>query len=166
MKSKKKFDHLLDYLAGVAGVMLAFAALSVSVQVFSRYFLGRPMGWLVEINEYILLHIAFLVAAWVLRQEGHVKMDIVLTQLKRKTQLRVEIATSILSIMVCMVLTFFGMKVTWDLYKSGHMTISVMEIPKCTITPVIFVGSFLLMVQFIRRTRGFLQALRELENQE
>jgi C4-dicarboxylate transporter DctQ subunit len=166
MKSKTKFDRLLDYLAAVAGVMLAFAALSVSVQVFSRYFLGRPMGWLVEINEYILLHIAFLVAAWVLRQEGHVRMDIVLTQLKRKTQLRVEIATSILSIMVCIVLTFFGMKVTWDLYKTGHMTISVMEIPKCTITPIIFVGSFLLMIQFIRRTRGFLRALREMGNQE
>lgn len=166
MKSKSKFDRLLDYLAAVAGVLLSFAALSVSVQVFSRYFLGRPMGWLVEINEYILLHIAFLVAAWVLREEGHVKMDIVLTQLKRKTQLRVEIATSILSIMVCIVLTFFGMKVTWDLYRTGHMTISVLEIPKCTITPIIFVGSFLLMIQFIRRTRGFLQALRELGNQE
>ena len=166
MNSKTMFDRLLDYLAAAAGVMLAFSALSVSVQVFSRYFLGRPMGWLVEINEYILLHIAFLVAAWVLRQEGHVKMDIVLRQLKPKTQLRVEIATSILSIIVCLVLTFFGLKVTWDLFRSGHMTISVMEIPKCTVTPVIFVGSFLLMIQFIRRTRGFLQAWKELQKQE
>lgn len=166
MKAKKKFDRLLDYLAAVAGVLLAFAALSVSVQVFSRYFLGRPMGWLVEINEYILLHIAFLVAAWVLRQEGHVKMDIVLRQLKPKMQLRVEIATSVLSILVCIVLTFFGMKVTWDLYKSGHMTISVMEIPKCTVTPVIFVGSFMLMIQFIRRTRGFIQDWKNLQDPE
>ncbi len=146
--------------------MLAFSALSVSVQVFARYFLGRPMGWLVEINEYILLHIAFLVAAWVLRQESHVKMDIVLRQLKPKMQLRVEIATSILSIIVCFILTSFGIKVTWELYESMHMTISVMEIPKFTVTPVIFIGSFLLMIQFIRRTRGFLQAWRELGNQE
>lgn len=160
------FDRLLDYLAAAAGVMLAFSALSVSVQVFARYFLGRPMGWLVEINEYILLHIAFLVAAWVLRQESHVKMDIVLRQLKPKMQLRVEIATSILSIIVCFILTSFGIKVTWELYESMHMTISVMEIPKFTVTPVIFIGSFLLMIQFIRRTRGFLQAWRELGNQE
>ena len=164
MKIKTIFDRILDYLFIAAGVMLVFSTISVCWMVFSRYFLGRPMGWIVEINEYILLHIAFLVAAWVLRQEGHVKMDIVLEQLSPKIQLAINLFTSIVSTIVCFLFTWFGIKVTLELYQKKAMTVTVLELPKFFFTIVIFFGSFLLVIQFVRRTYGYLQNWRGLQN--
>jgi TRAP-type C4-dicarboxylate transport system permease small subunit len=133
--------------------------------VFSIYFLNRPLGWIVEINEYIILYTAFLVAAFVLRQEGHVKMDIVAERFPLKVQLAINIITSIVSTVVCGIFTWFGAKVTWQLYLKKTLTATVLELPKYFFTIVIFLGSFLLVIQFIRRTYGFIETWRGLKDQ-
>jgi C4-dicarboxylate transporter DctQ subunit len=165
MKWNTFIDRLLDCLFFLAGVLLVVATFSVCWGIFSRYFLSRPLGWLVEVNEYILLCIAFLVSAWVLRQEGHVKMDIVLNLLNPRMQLVVNIITSIVSACICLIFTWFSMKVTWELFQKKTLTPTVLELPKFFFTGVIFFGSFLLVIQFVRRTRGFLQTWRGLKDQ-
>ena len=100
------FDRTLDAMAILAGILLAFAVLSVSVAVATRYFLGYPIGWVIEISAYILLYITFLVAAWVLREEGHVTIDIVIEWLMPRTQSLINIITSTISAMVCFILTW------------------------------------------------------------
>ena len=165
MKREIAFDRLLNCLFFLAGVLLVVATFSVCWGIFSRYFLSRPLGWLVEVNEYILLCIAFLVSAWVLRQEGHVKMDIVLNLLNPRKQLVVNIITSIVSAVVCLIFTWFSLKVTLELFQKMTLTPTVLELPKFYFTGVIFFGSFLLVIQFVRRTRGFLQSWRGLKDQ-
>ena len=165
MKWNTLLDRLLDCLFVLAGVLLVVATVSVCWGIFSRYFLSRPLGWLVEVNEYILLCIAFLVSAWVLRQEGHVKMDIVLKLLNPRKQLVVNIVTSIVSAVVCLIFTWFSLKVTLELFQKKTLMPTVLELPKFFLTSVIFFGSFLLVIQFIRRTRGFLQTWRGLKDQ-
>jgi hypothetical protein len=62
------FDRILDFFFVLAGILLAFSALSVAMAIVSRYFFNRPWGWVVEISEYILLYITFLVSARVLKK--------------------------------------------------------------------------------------------------
>jgi TRAP-type C4-dicarboxylate transport system permease small subunit len=166
MKVSTVFDRTIDVLVVFSGVMLAFASLSVGAMIFSRYFLNRPLGWIIEINEYILLHIAFLTPAWVLRKEAHVKMDIVFDQLGPKFQMILNMISSLLGAAVCFVLTWFGVKVTLHLYHAKTITPTYLEIPKYPLTVVIFFGSFLFMVQFLRRANGFLKGFRKLRDQE
>ena len=158
MKAGTVFDRIVDALAFVAGVLLVFSAFSVCAVIFSRYFLNRPMGWMFEINEYILLFIAFLLAAWVLRKESHVKMDVVIENMHPKIRLVCNVAGSILGAVVCLVLVWFGMKVTWHLYQSGTLTTSYLRLPKYPFMFVIPFGSFMFMIQFIRRAYGFIRA--------
>jgi len=158
MKVGTIFDRILDALAFVAGILLVFASFGVGVMIFSRYFLNRPLGWMIEINEYILLYLAFLLAAWVLKKEAHVKMDVVIEQVNPKIQLVCNVASSILGAMVCLVLTWFGTKVTWHLYQSGTLTPTYLELPKFPFMFVIPFGSFMFMLQFIRRAYGFIRA--------
>ena len=154
------FDRILDILFAVAGVILAIASLSVGAMVFSRYFFNEPLGWIIEVNEYILLHLAFLTPAWVLRNEGHVKMDIVFDMLGPKTQLVLNIFASIMGAVVCLVLTWFALVVTLGLYKAKTITPTLLELPKWPLVIVIVLGSFLFMIQYLRRTVGFLKASR------
>ena len=98
------FDRTIQVATLLAGILLIFLMLSVSADVVLRYFLGRPIGWVKEVAEYILLYIPFLVAAWVLRREGHVKMDMVLTRLNPRTQALVNIVTSSLGAVTFLVI--------------------------------------------------------------
>ncbi len=146
------FDRIIVLMTIFAGILLVSAMLIISGAVASRYFLGRPIGWVIEISEYIILFVTFLVAAWVLKQEGHVRMDIVLNQLNPRTQSMINIITSGISAIVCFILTWYGAKVTWELFQTGYFTPTLLELPKFIIIAIIFIGSFLLFIQFLRRT--------------
>jgi C4-dicarboxylate transporter DctQ subunit len=145
------FDRILDATVVLAGVLLVFAVVSVSVAVASRYFLGYPIGWVIEIDSYILLYICFLVGAWVLREEGHVIIDILLERLNPRTQSWVNIMTSLVSAGVCFILAWYGVADTWDLLKTNYFTPTQLELPKWIINVIIPIGSFFLFVQFLRR---------------
>ncbi|MBA7707404.1 hypothetical protein ES703_116276 [subsurface metagenome] len=154
------FDRTINAMTFLAGILLIFMMLSVSVAVASRYFLGCPIGWVLESSQYILLYITFLVAAWVLRGEGHVKMDIILNRLNPRAQSLINTITSAISVIVCFILTWFGVKVTWHFYQVGYFTTTLLELPKFIFIAVIAAGSFLLFIQFVRRTYGYLRSWR------
>jgi TRAP-type C4-dicarboxylate transport system permease small subunit len=149
------FDRILNALFVFAGILLAFATVSVALGIVSRYFFNRPWGWVTEISEYILLYIAFLIGAWVLRQEEHVKMDIILNLLPPGARTIMNTITSLLSAIVCLVIAVFGGRVTLELYRSKAFTYTILELPKFIIASVICIGAFMLFVQFLRRTYGY-----------
>ena len=151
------FDRTTNFLAFVAAVLIIFTMLSVSVDVFMRYFLQRPMIWVLEVTEIILLFITFLGTAWLLRREGHVKVDIVLSHLNPRTQTLLGIISSIIGIIVCVVLVWYGTQVSYDYIQRGLYEPTLLEIPKGPLLAIIPVGSFLLLIQFLRRTYGHLQ---------
>ena len=160
-KLNKIYNRIIELGALIAGVLLIFLMLSVTVEVALRYFLGRPTSWVMEICGYILLYIPFLVAAWVLRKDGHVRMDLVISTLSPKAQSLVNAITSFVCAVICFLLTWYGIKVTLYFAKLGYKTPTVLMLPKSMIITIIFVGSFLLAVQFLIGTFNHLRAWRE-----
>ncbi len=154
------FDRVMDLMTTVAGILLICALLMVSGAIASRYFLGRPIGWVVEITEYIILYIAFLVAAWVLKKEEHVKMDMVLNRLNPGAQSLLNVITSAISTIVCFIIIWYGAKVTRELYQTGYFTPTLLELPKFIIIGIIPLGSLLLVIQFVRRTYNYWKSWR------
>lgn len=163
-KVTKIYDRTINITTLLAGILLIFLMLSVGLEVTLRYFFGRPTSWVVEIAGYILLYIPFLVAAWVLKREGHVKMDLVLNQLSPKTQSLVNAITSVIGAIICFVLTWFGIKAA--LYFIGYQTPTILMLPKSIIIAIIPVGSLLLFIQFLRRTYSYLGGWRAPEKVE
>lgn len=58
-KLKNVFDRTVDLLALVAEGIIGFVMIMVSMDVFMRYFLRRPITGVLEITEYSLLFITF-----------------------------------------------------------------------------------------------------------
>ena len=154
-------DRTLGITAILAGILVIGSMLIPCGQVVSRYFVGRPLGWVIEINEYILLYVTFLVAPWILKAEGHVKIEIVVGRLGPRTRLGLNIFTSIIAAIVCFILAFYGTKVTWGQLLSGYYAPTILEPPKFIFTAIIPFGSFLLFIQFLRRAYVNLVSLRE-----
>ena len=108
------------------------------------------MGWVLQFSEYILLYIPFLAAAFVLREERHIKIDIVLNRLNWKAQSLINVVTSLLGFCVLIVLTYYGAFVTLDYYQRKVPALKYLIIPEFIILNVIPIGRFLFTIQFIR----------------
>lgn len=154
------FDRITGLLALLGASLLTLMMLAVCWEVVSRYFLGRGIIWVIEFSEYNLLFITFLGTAWLLKKEGHVKMDIVLTRLNLKNQLLVNSVTSILGAILCLVIAWSGAEVAWDHLQRGLHQPTLIAPPDFPIFLIIPVGSFLLFIQFLRRSYGFLGSWR------
>lgn len=160
-KSNSIFDRILNVLAFLAAATIIFTMLLVTAEVVMRYFLNLSLVWGVEITEYLLLYMTFLGTAWLLKREGHVKVEILASQLNPRAQTLLSIITSILGAMMFLVITWFGAEVTHD-HWVRHVVYpeTVTGVPKAVILAVIPAGSFLLFIQFLRRTYRYLESWR------
>ena len=94
-------DGLIMAFCIAAVIVVAGLAVCVGLEVGMRYFLGTPTRWVVEFSEYALLWIAFLSGAWILREEGHVRVEMLTELLSPRWQRWMHSATSLLGAAVC-----------------------------------------------------------------
>jgi len=158
------FDGTMEVMAYLAGIFLVIVMLLITVAVGLRYLFHRPIGWSIEISQYMLVFMGFLVIAWVLRREEHVKMDIIIQAFNQTTQALINSITSAINTAASIILTFFAAKVTWDLYQSDYFTPTILMVPKCIFIAVITFGFFTLSIQFIRRTYNSVKGWRSQQN--
>ncbi len=151
------FDVILIGFTWFSGMLMIFSLISVCIDVVMRYFFNSPSGWILQISEYILLYIPFLTAAFVLKEEGHIKVDIILNIVTERTEAILNTVTSILGAGVLLILTYYGTIVTYDFYVRNVPTLKYLKIPEFLVIMVIPVGCFLFALQFIRRANIFYQ---------
>ena len=165
-KATNIFDRIIDVLALLAVVLLAFIMVSVLYEVVTRYFLGQTSSWVFEFTAYSLAFITFLGTTWLLRREGHVKVDLVLSRLNPRTQAMVNIVTSILCAIVWLAVTWYSLKTTLHSYQIGYLEATELQAPKWILLSVIPIGSFLLFIQCLRRAFQYLVNRRILVDKE
>jgi len=139
-----------NFLAGLSGLCLILIVISVCFEIVMRYFFRSPLIWVVELTEYGLLYVTFLGSAWLLRQDGHVKVDVVLSYMSRTWRKRWAVLSSLMGLGVSLVLTVFGAITTWDHYIRGIFKPSVLEFPTWVPLLAIPLGSSLLSIRFGR----------------
>ena len=149
-KMVRLLDRILNFMAFLAGILLVFCMLSISLGVLSRYLLGWPISWIIEINEYTLLYITFLVAAWTLREDGHVKVDIVLNLLPNRKKILLSLFNSFIGLIVTLIITYYGALVSVDLLLRGVYNPTLLSFPKGPLVAIITIGTFFVALQFLR----------------
>lgn len=152
-------DRIMIGLAWAAGFIMMSALLAVCTDVFMRYFFNRPIAGVLQFSEYSLLYIPFLSAAYVLKEDSHIKIDIVLNRLTPKAQSLINMVTSIMSFAVLLVLAYYGAYITLDYYKRRVPTLEYYKIPEFLVIMVIPLGCLLFSVQCIRKAYGHYKAL-------
>lgn len=150
------FDRALEVMATLASLVLIFVIIIVVADALGRYFFGFYIIWVTLISEYSLLYITFLGGAWLLREEKHVMVELVTGQLAKKKQALLGIITSLIGAIVYTFLLSYGVIVTVDHFQRGIYDPGILRFPKAPIILIIPVGSFFLVVQFLRRAwRGY-----------
>ncbi len=145
------FDRLNRVLAFVACIMLVLITLAICTEIVSRAALDISNPWLVELSEITLLYITFLGAAWVLGNDKHVALDLVLNNLSERVARQFYLVLSLVAAIACFIVTWFGILMVIDQYTSDIREPTIMAPMTFWITAVVPFGLFLLGVQFIRR---------------
>jgi C4-dicarboxylate transporter DctQ subunit len=151
-KIYKGFDRVMDVLAVFAGVLMMAMMFVVCIDVVLRYFFNRPTPWALEYACYSMLYIPFLVAAWTLKKEGHVKIELVTDKISPASQALLNSITSLVAAAVFLILAVYGTKLTLEYYQTGYIVNTVLRPLKYIILLIVPLGSILLVLQLLRRS--------------
>ena len=154
------FDKILVVLFWIAGALLIFSTVGTCIDVILRYCFNRPIHWMLEITEYIMLYIPFLGAALVLKEDGHIRVDILISHLSDRMRAWLNIITSLVGGLVMLTYTVFGGQVTLDYYKRGIPSLESLKTPMFLILMIIPIGGFFFAIQFFRQMVGCYQKLK------
>ncbi len=150
MKLWKWFDRIIDGMAAFAGVILIFTTIAVCYGIAMRFFFRSPSIWVPQTTEYALLWMVFLGATWLLREKGHVCVDIIYSTLNKKAKNRLDLVMNAAAGVACAVLVYFSTSYVCECISRGVKDVRAVTIPKYTVFFIIPLGMFLLTVQFFR----------------
>lgn len=163
----KFIDRMVLVTGYLGSALIIVAMLIVTYDVASRYFFNRPTLWAVSVSGAVLMWSTLLLAAWVMRQEAHIKIDFLLERLPTRTRVLVNCITGVLSISVCIIILWKGIEATWKNFVTGAQeTVSSFGLPSGLVTLSIPVGIFFLAWQVVRRLTGHLNQFVALGNEE
>ncbi|HJO71776.1 MAG: TRAP transporter small permease subunit [Rhodospirillales bacterium] len=151
------FDAILTTGGVLSGVILVGVMLTVTVKVFFRYVLREGLIGIDQISGTMLLWITFLGAAWVLRREEHITIDLLFTQLGPQTQRWLGVVNSVICAFVCLVTTVYGLTEVITSWQRDIRIPAEIEIPRYLNLMVIPLGTFFLWLQFMRRALLYFQ---------
>jgi TRAP-type C4-dicarboxylate transport system permease small subunit len=147
----RTIDRIIDAGAFLAAALLIAVMLATTIKVVFRYGLREGLIGVDQISGTMLLYIAFLGAAWVLRREEHVTLDIVLNSVRPTLRRRMLIASSVLGGLICLTLALAGTVEVISSLQRGIKIPSELEMPRAVNLVVIPLGCFFLGLQFLRR---------------
>ncbi len=143
------FELILNSTKVLAGILLTIQMLIVCIEVVLRYFFNSPTVWVVEISSYIVLWVPFLSAAWVLRHGGHIRMDMLISNVNPNFRSILVGITYITSAVICLIITWFGVKIVIELFQTNYLTQTVLMLPKWPIMAIIPFSFFLMFIEFL-----------------
>lgn len=109
-------------MALVAGAVLCMLAAMICLDVASRSLRLFATPWTLDVAQYMLYVITFFGAPWVLREGGHISIELVVEHLPVGAQRQVRRLQNVLGAAVCATLFVFACKTLWRSF-SGHVLV-------------------------------------------
>ncbi|MGQ0510714.1 MAG: TRAP transporter small permease [Betaproteobacteria bacterium] len=113
------FDVLIDALAIIAGALIVLLMALVVVDVVARSLRVFTLPWSLEATEYMLYAVTFLGAPWVLRERGHIAIELVVERLPARGRAVAGIIAELAGAAICALLLYYACRVVWQSYQSG-----------------------------------------------
>ena len=147
----KLLDKVCGALAILAGLLLLFITFSIGYSIFTRQLNLPTPVWVVQFNEYSLLWVTFLGTAWLLSEEKHVSIQLVMERVPKKVQRMISLIHNLIGFLLCGAFCWFSLMTTWDHYVRRVIDVGSVDFPKAYVLAVIPLGFFLLTLQFLKK---------------
>src|SRR4051812_31500376 len=101
-------DVLFKVEKAAAGALITVLALTILVQVIFRAFFNLPLAWSEEVSRYSFIWLTMMAAPICIREKANIGMDVLTRNLPGRGAVRLEVATSILVLVLAAVLVVWG----------------------------------------------------------
>jgi len=132
-----------------ASLAILLSAIILTYEVIIRYIFKVPTIWEIEFSVYLIIMATYLGAAYGLKDDAHISINIIVRLLPDAYRRKLTIVTSLLSLAFCMILAWKGWEMWWGATSKGWRSESLWG-PPLTI-PYIFLplGMTLLSLQYV-----------------
>ncbi|PIC99043.1 hypothetical protein CSV68_09440 [Sporosarcina sp. P29] len=156
----KLLDSIMSFMAVLGRIVIIIISLLIIIDIVSFKFFSYQFPWILEVSEYLLVLLTLLGVAWLLKEDGHIKLDLLINRLSEKNRTRMEILNSCIGAVISLVITVYGLLATWNLYMRDIKTETILEIPRSLLIVVVPVGFLFVFIQFIRNLLSAINKLK------
>ena len=150
----KLYRVVLYAMAGIAGATLVWLMLSVIVSVFMRNAGMQPFAWLFTSAEYGLLYMTMLGAPWLVREKGHVHIELVTAVLPDALRQIVSRFIALLCVLVCLMLAYKGMELLLTNLERNDFDVRAYYYPRRLLTFTFPLSFGFMAIEFSRFVFG------------
>ncbi|MEK9733361.1 MAG: TRAP transporter small permease [Paracoccaceae bacterium] len=123
-------DRLTNILAILAGVYLVWIFLAIVFQVVARSVFLYGSSHIFTFIEYGLLYITMAGAPWLVREKGHVYIEILTAAVSEQVRPILSRAVVGLVILICVIITYYGIEVTIRAFVRDEMDMRSLDMPR------------------------------------
>lgn len=150
----KLYRGFLYAMAGIAGVMLVWLMISVIMSVVMRNSGLQPFAWLFTSSEYAILYMTMLGAPWLVREKGHVHIELVTAALPTGIRRIVSRLVAALCLLVSLILAWKGAELFLGNITRNDLDVRAYYFPKWILTIAFPVSFGLMAIEFSRFVFG------------
>lgn len=144
----KGIELIEDFMKWIAVSAIMFMLAAISYGIFAREVLSAPVLWTNDFASYLMVYAAFMGAPWVLKEKGHVTVDIMATKLKGTAKKINTIFISGVSIFALSMYVYYSFEIVWDYFVTNSVMLQNFPYPKFLLYLPISVGSLFLIIRF------------------
>ncbi|NEU31493.1 TRAP transporter small permease [bacterium LRH843] len=133
----------------ISGFLILLASLIILYQVLVRYFIGASTIWQTELSIYLLIFATFVGAAYGLKHDGHVGIDVITEILPAKAKSMMKIITSIMSTALTVIVAWKGWIMWYEATINGWASSTVWGPPLTYPYIILPIGMSLVSLQFL-----------------
>lgn len=148
---EKKISSFNEWVGKGASWLTLLLVLIVGVDVISRYFFNTTKNWVLELEWYLFAIIFLLGAAYALKQDKHVRVDLFYARFGKKDKALVNFwGTLLFLIPWCLFVFFSSFNYAWESFEIRERSPNPGGLPALyLIKSMIPLGAFLLLLQGI-----------------
>lgn len=158
------YNVVLYGMAYVAGFLMAAMMTVIFVDVVLRNLGYQSSAHFFTFTEYALLAIPCLGAPWMVREKGHIYVEIFLMYLKPRLRRRVTLAIGVVCVAVCAVLAWYGCGVAFNDFVNSEKDVRSLDMPRWMVVGFIPLAFAMMAAEFLRfvvRRESFLAPIAD-----
>jgi TRAP-type C4-dicarboxylate transport system permease small subunit len=144
-------ERVAAFFAAVAAALILAMSLWITYDVLSRYFFDAASPWAFDLSEYALVWITFLGAPWVLMQDRHVRIEILVEALPVWMQRILGVTVCLVAMAACAILAWRTGIAAIEYYERNVMMPRIWRIPRIVPYCILPIGSAFLTLVFALR---------------
>jgi C4-dicarboxylate transporter DctQ subunit len=150
----RAYDALLYTMAFIAALSLVWLMVSVVLSVAMRNFGVQPFAWLFTSAEYGLLYMTMLGAPWLVRERGHVHIELVTAALPPPVRRAVSRGVALACVAVSLTLAWYGLELFLTNIERNDYDVRAYFYPRWMLTLTFPVAFSLMAIEFARFVFG------------